>query len=113
MGTVVLRNTPTTRKKKNENRKDEKNTRPQMQKDEEARANERLARYSTPELLQFLDRLEDGKFKGKYDFVYLPFDFKKDSIFGYAIVNLSSPDDALKFRDLFTKKEISLVSGHE
>eukprot|EP00928_Gymnodinium_smaydae_P062101 TRINITY_DN46034_c0_g1_i1.p1 TRINITY_DN46034_c0_g1~~TRINITY_DN46034_c0_g1_i1.p1 ORF type:complete len:351 (-),score=60.26 TRINITY_DN46034_c0_g1_i1:251-1303(-) len=54
--------------------------------------------YSRAQLLKLLD--SEG-FVGKYDFVYLPMDFKADANLGYAFVNLVDTEQALKFWKIF------------
>lgn len=49
----------------------------------------------------FLKLLDDQGFLCRYDFVYLPIDFRSGSAFGYAFVNLVSPQDALRFKSHF------------
>jgi RNA recognition motif-containing protein len=44
----------------------------------------------------FLQILDDAGFKLKYDFVYMPMDFKKSCGLGYAFVNLRTYEDAVK-----------------
>jgi hypothetical protein len=51
--------------------------------------------YSQKMLLALLD--SEG-FHGLYDFVYLPFDFKRYAGLGYAFVNMVSPDAAKKVK---------------
>lgn len=38
--------------------------------------------------------MDDEGFKGRYDFVYLPTDFRNWLAFGYAFVNMVTPEDA-------------------
>lgn len=56
-------------------------------------------RYTRAMLLEMLD--EEG-FAGKYDFVYLPIDFKTHNGLGYAFVDLSLPEHAERLRTHFT-----------
>jgi hypothetical protein len=54
--------------------------------------------YTRAKLLKLLD--EEG-FSSKYDFVYLPMDFKSHASLGYAFVNLLTPDIAKQFWEAF------------
>lgn len=54
--------------------------------------------YTREMLLSLLD--SEG-FKGKYDFVYLPVDFKREAGLGYAFVNLISNEEAENIRSHF------------
>lgn len=51
------------------------------------------------ELLRRL--IESQGFGGKYDFLYVPYDFRRKAIQGFAFVNLVSPEDAANFREHF------------
>mmetsp|Transcript_81479 Transcript_81479/g.161764 ORF Transcript_81479/g.161764 Transcript_81479/m.161764 type:complete len:332 (-) Transcript_81479:262-1257(-) len=48
-----------------------------------------------------LDLLEGQGLSGCYNFVYLPINFGSHTNFGYALVNLVTPDDAERFMALF------------
>lgn len=50
---------------------------------------------------QLIDLLDQQGFKGMYDLVYLPVDFKGETGLGYAFVNLIMPDNARKFQEHF------------
>jgi len=54
--------------------------------------------FSRDALVEVLD--QEG-FRGRYDFVYMPMNFKKGSVFGYAFVNLLTPADALDAKEHF------------
>lgn len=47
------------------------------------------------------DLLDQAGFGGKYDFVYVPYDFNTRAIMGFAFVNLISPQLASEFRKRF------------
>jgi hypothetical protein len=49
----------------------------------------------------FLQLVDSMGFKGRYDFAYLPVDFKSQAGLGYGFVNFMSSDDALKCFDVF------------
>jgi len=55
-------------------------------------------RYTQGLLLSMLD---DRGFAGRYDFVYLPMDFRNGVNLGYAFVNLLTHEDALKLMKTF------------
>jgi len=55
--------------------------------------------YTQEMLLKMLDN--EG-FSCKYDFVYLPMDFRSGSAFGYAFINLVTPEDTRLFESNFT-----------
>lgn len=48
-----------------------------------------------------MELLEAEGFAGKYDFVYLPVDFRSCSGLGYAFINFLSEEMAQQFRDHF------------
>jgi len=54
--------------------------------------------YTQEMLLKMLD---DEGFSCKYDFVYLPMDFRSGSAFGYAFINLVTPEDTHLFESHF------------
>jgi hypothetical protein len=59
-----------------------------------------------------LDLLNKHGFKGKYDFVYLPTDFKHFAGFGYAFVNLINHEEAVRVKETFNKfKEWTVPSS--
>jgi hypothetical protein len=49
----------------------------------------------------FLDMIDAAGFSTKYDFVYMPMDFKSACGLGYAFVNLRTHQDALKMWEHF------------
>lgn len=54
--------------------------------------------YSRKDLLAMVD---GAGFAGKYDFVYMPVDFRRRGCYGFAFLNFSSPADAATFKDTF------------
>merc|ERR1719291_971996 len=40
-------------------------------------------------------------FRGKYDFIYMPMDFKTKACTGYAFANFVTPEDCLRFTEVF------------
>jgi hypothetical protein len=54
--------------------------------------------YTRTMLLDLIDR--EG-FQGAYDLVYLPIDFNSNAGFGYAFINLVTPEEAERFRLYF------------
>eukprot|EP00892_Ulva_mutabilis_P001960 jgi/Ulvmu1/11765/UM008_0179.1 len=55
-------------------------------------------KYTQKVLMQTID---DGGFFGKYDFFYLPIDFKNHCNVGYSFINMASTDAVLAFYDRF------------
>jgi|Transcript_83061 hypothetical protein len=49
----------------------------------------------------FIDMLNSEGFAQEYTFVYLPIDFKTHAGLGYAFVDMTSPDEALRLRQHF------------
>ncbi|CAE7501728.1 mei2 [Symbiodinium natans] len=56
------------------------------------------AKFSQQSMLQLLN---DNGFQGKYDFVYLPMDFRNGTNLGYAFVNTLTHQDALEAMDAY------------
>jgi len=54
--------------------------------------------FSRKNLIQLLDK---NGFRGTYDFVYMPMDFKRGLCIGYAFVNLVTPDHLQRFAEVF------------
>lgn len=54
--------------------------------------------FSRDQLCELFDR---AGFHSQYDFVYIPTNFRTKVSFGYAFVNLRSPEQALAFHDHF------------
>lgn len=54
--------------------------------------------FSRSALLRLLD---SQGFFGRFDFLYLPVDFKREKNLGYALINLVSPYEALRFTNHF------------
>jgi len=54
--------------------------------------------YTRSELLKLLDN--EGFF-GRFNFVYVPIDFKKQRNLGYALINLVSPKEAIRLSNRF------------
>jgi hypothetical protein len=54
--------------------------------------------YTREQLKHVLDH--EG-FYGRYDFLYVPYDFRTSTILGFAFLNLISPDEAQRFRKEF------------
>lgn len=48
-----------------------------------------------------LDLIDCAGFAGRFDFLYLPMDFRKDAALGYAFVNLVSTQDAERLLEFF------------
>lgn len=49
----------------------------------------------------FMDVLDKAGFRGKYDFLYMPVDFRKLMAIGYAFVNMSSHGEAVRMMQHF------------
>lgn len=47
-------------------------------------------------------QLDESGFSKKYDFLYLPVDFRKKRCFGYAFINFVTHEDALAFTETYT-----------
>ncbi|GJR49885.1 putative RNA recognition motif 2, nucleotide-binding alpha-beta plait domain protein [Tanacetum coccineum] len=66
-------------------------------------------------MIQTLDnhcRIENAKgFVTSYDFLYLPMDFFKQANGGFAFVNFTSPQGALRFKDVFHGKRWDLFGS--
>ncbi|CAD7949471.1 unnamed protein product [Amoebophrya sp. A25] len=65
-------------------------------------------KYTQPMLLNTLD--EQG-FQGKFDFFYLPIDFRNRCNVGYAFINFTSPDDAKNFLSIFHKFKLKAYNS--
>jgi hypothetical protein len=55
---------------------------------------------------EFVKILDDAGFGKRYDFVYLPTNFRNMTVFGYAIVNFSDPADALAALEQFRGADV-------
>lgn len=55
-----------------------------------------------------LKTLEDQGFAAKFDFFYLPIDFRNRCNVGYAFINFVSPQDAKRFLSVFHKFKLKV-----
>lgn len=57
--------------------------------------------------------VSNGGFEGLFDFIYLPFDFKKNTNVGYGFLSFTEPEYARQFRDAFDGKFLANIEMHQ
>merc|ERR1712072_341114 len=65
-------------------------------------------KYTQPMLLK---TLEENGFTARYDFFYLPIDFRNRCNVGYAFINFCTPADAKRFLKLFHKYKLKAYNS--